>query len=234
MKLNAKKTKVMYIGKGQYRDIMIDGEILGRVDDFIYLGSLKASNGDCKPDVLRRIALAKSKMINLKNIWKDKDLSNNLKMKIMKTLVWTTITYGAEGWTLKAEEKKRLQASEMFCYRRLLHISWKDRIKNSDILNRLNTKRELFGNVVKRKMTFFGHMSRNKKCSITKDIIQGKTDCKRKKGRPRLSYMDNIKSWTGLAPHAAFHATHDREAWRKECWRASRAANAHPDDAADR
>ena len=100
----------------------------------------------------------------------------------------------------------------MFCYRRLLHISWKDRIKNSDILNRLNTKRELFGNVVKRKMTFFGHMSRNKKCSITKDIIQGKIDGKRKKGRPRLSYMENIKYWTGLAPHAAFHAAHDREA----------------------
>ena len=74
----------------------------------------------------------------------------HLKMKIMKTLVWTTITYGAEGWTLKVEEKKRIQASEMFCYKRLLHISWKDRIKNSDILNRLNTKRELFGNVVKR------------------------------------------------------------------------------------
>ena len=224
----------MYIGNGDYKDIVVDGKTLGRVKDFIYLGSSKASNGDCKADVLRRIAQAKTKMVSLKNIWKDKDLSPNLKIKIMKTLVWTTITYGAEGWTLKSEEKKRIQAAEMFCYRKLMHVSLKDRKKNINILTELNTERELFGAIVKRKMTYFGHMARNKNCSITKDIIQGKIEGKRKKGRPRMAYMDNVRAWTGLAPHAAFHAAQDREAWRKECRRASRAANAHPDDAADR
>ena len=63
-------------------------------------------NGDCKNDVTRRIGMAKSKMLDLKNIWKDKDLSFNLKLKIMKVLVWTTVTYGAEGWTLKSEKKE--------------------------------------------------------------------------------------------------------------------------------
>ena len=144
MKLNAKKTKVMYIGKGQYRDIVIDGETLGRVEDFIYLGSSKSSNGDCKPDVLRRIAQAKTKMVSLEKIWKDKDLSPKLKNKIMKTLVWTTMTYGAEGWTLKAEEKKRIQAAEMFCYRRLLNVSWKDKRRNYYTLNELQTERDLW------------------------------------------------------------------------------------------
>ena len=66
MKLNAKKTKVMYIGNGDYKDIVIDGKTLGRVEDFIYLVSSKASNGDCKADVLRRIAQAKTKMVSLK------------------------------------------------------------------------------------------------------------------------------------------------------------------------
>ena len=234
MKLNAKKTKVMHIGKGQYRDIVIDGETLGRVEDFIYLGSSKSSNGDCKPDVLRRIAQAKTKMVSLKTIWKDRDLSPKLKNKIMKTLVWTTMTYGAEGWTLKAEEKKRIQAADMFCQRRLLNVSWKDKRRNVDILNELQTERELFGAVVKRKVTYFGHMARNKNCSLTKEIIQGKIEAKRKKGRPRMSYMDNLRSWTGMTTNAAFHAAQNREVWRKECWRASRAANAHPDDAADR
>ena len=75
MKLNAKKTKVMYVGRGQYKDVEIDRVILERVNDFIYLGSTKTSNGDCKPDILRRIGMAKSKMVDLKNIWKDIDLS---------------------------------------------------------------------------------------------------------------------------------------------------------------
>ena len=71
MKLNAKKTKVMYVERGQYKDIEIDGVILERVNDFIYLGSIKTRNGDCKPDILRRIGMAKSKTVDLKNIWKD-------------------------------------------------------------------------------------------------------------------------------------------------------------------
>ena len=94
--------------------------------------------------------MAKRKMIDLRNIWKDKDLSFPLKLKIMKVLVWTTITYGAEGWTLRAEEKKKIQAAEMWCYRRLLNLSWKDKRTNKSILNELNIERELFGQVVKR------------------------------------------------------------------------------------
>ena len=107
MKLNAKKTKVMHIGKGQYVDIDIDGETLEKVLEFVYLGSCKTADGDCKPDIMRRIARAKAKMIELENIWRDRDLSKALKIRIMKVLVWTTVNYGAEGWTLRAEEKKK-------------------------------------------------------------------------------------------------------------------------------
>ena len=80
----------------------------------------------------------------------------------MKTLVWTTITYGAEGQTLKSEERKCIQAAELLYYRRLMHVSWKDMKKNTDILTELNTKHELFGAKVKRKRIYFGHMARNK------------------------------------------------------------------------
>ena len=231
MKLNAKKTKVMYIGKKQYIDIVIDGEVLERVSDFIYLGSSKSVDGNCSHDIKRRIAQAKTKMISLKNIWKDKDLSYQLKMKIMKVLVWTTITYGAEGWSLKADDIKKIKAAEMWCYRRLLNVTFKDRRTNLSILDQLKTKRELYGIVVKRKMTYFGHMSRSKS-TITKDIIQGKIEGKRNRGRPRSSYMDNIRQWTNLSTHEAFQATSDRVAWREKCWRATQAANLSTDDAA--
>ena len=232
MKLNAKKTKVMYIGRGQYKDIEVDGEILERVHDFIYLGSTKTENGDCKPDIVRRIAMGKSKMVDLKNIWKDKDLSHELKLKIMKVLVWTVMTYGAEGWTLRSEEMKRIQAAEMWCYRRLLNVTYKDRRTNVSILEDLNTNRQLYGIVVKRKMSYFGHMSRKKNLNLTKTIVQGKPEGKRGKGRPRTAYIDNIKQWTGLSAHRAFQATHDRESWRQTTRKAVQAANTLMDEAA--
>ena len=232
MKLNAKKTKVMYVGRGQYKDIEIDGVILERVNDFIYLGSTKTSNGDCKPDILRRIGMAKSKMVDLKNIWKDKDLSYELKMKIMKVLVWTTMTYGAESWTLRADEKKRIQAAEMWCYRRLLNVTHKDRRTNDSILTDLKTKRELFGVVVKRKMSYFGHMSRKKNLNLTKTIVQGKPEGRRGKGRPRTAYIDNIKQWSGLSAQRAYQAAQDRDSWRMLTRKAMCAANAQMDDAA--
>ena len=106
----------------------------------------------------------------------------------MKVLVWTTMTYGAEGWTLRADEKKRIQAAEMWCYRRLLNVTYKDRSTNSSILSDLNTSRELLGVVVKRKMSYFGHMSRKKNLNLTKTIVQGKPEGRRGKGGPRTAY----------------------------------------------
>ena len=120
----------------------------------IYLGSSKTKNGDCKIDVDRRIGMAKSRMIDLGNIWKDKDLSISLKLKILKVLVWTTVMYGAEGWTLKKEEKKKIQSAELWFYRILLNLTWHHRRTNQSILDELRVKRELFGNIVKRKLTF--------------------------------------------------------------------------------
>ena len=170
-------------------------------------------------------------MLDLKNIWKDKDLSTKLKLKIMKVLVWTTVTYGAEGWTLKSEEKKKIQAAEMWFHRRLLNVTYKDRKTNVSVLQDLKTSRELFGQVVKRKMTYFGHLSRKKNLNLTKCIVQGKPEGKRGQGRPRIGYMDNVKNWTGLSSHAAFQAALDRDGWRNVTCKAVRAANALMDDA---
>ena len=150
----------------------------------------------------------------------------------MKVLVWTVMTYGAEGWTLRSEEMKRIQAAEMWCYRRLLNVTYKDRRTNVSILEDLNTNRQLYGIVVKRKMSYFGHMSRKKNLNLTKTIVQGKPEGKRGKGRPQTAYIDNIKQWTGLSAHGAFQAAQDREAWRQTTRKAVRAANTLMDEAA--
>ena len=85
---------------------------------------------------------------------------------------------------------------------------------------------------VKRKMSYFGHMSRKKNLNLTKTIVQGKPEGRRGKGRPRTAYLDNIKQWTGLSAQRAFQATQDRDGWRMITRKAMRAANAQMDDAA--
>lgn len=231
MKLNAKKTKVMHIGPNVYQPIEIDGEELEKVDKFKYLGSVKTNNGDCSTDINTRIAMAKKKMTDLATIWKDQDLSTRLKIKIMKTLVWSTVMYGSEGWTLKKRDKQRIQAAEMWFYRRLLRISWTEKRTNKSILTQLGIKRELFGLIAKRKASFFGHACRHPNCYLMKDIIQGKMASKRERGRPRAKYLDNITEWTGLAPHTIYKRAENRAEWRTDIQRAMRAANFHKDDA---
>ena len=83
----------------------------------------------------------------------------------------------------------------MWFYRRMLRISWKDKKTNISILQELNTKRELVYTIVKRKMTYFGHAMRHPKCLLMKDVITGKTNGKRGRGRPRTSYMKNLSDW---------------------------------------
>ena len=129
------------------------------------------------------------------------------------------------------QKKKERYKLEMWFHRRLLNITYKDRKTNESVLKDLGTQRELFGQVVKRKLTYFGHMSRKNNLNLTKSIVQGKPCGKKGQGRPRMAYMDNVRQWTGLSAHAAFQAALNREGWRKVTRKAVRAANALMDDA---
>ena len=97
----------------------------------------------CSEDVKARIARAKKATMELDTIWKDRGIRKELKMKLVKALIWPVITYGAEGWTLKKEDERRLEAAEMWGYRRMLRISWTEKRTNKSILNELQTRREL-------------------------------------------------------------------------------------------
>lgn len=97
----------MHVGKGQYNDIEIDGETLEKVLEFIYLGSCKTADGDCRSDIMRRIARAKAKTIDLENIWRDRDLSAKLKIRIMKVLVCTTFNMELRVGPLELEKRRK-------------------------------------------------------------------------------------------------------------------------------
>ena len=195
--LNARKNKLMVIGDANANvSIDVDGETIAKVNSFKYPGAIKTSTGSCSGGIKARMGRAKKTTMELDTIWKDRGIRKELKMKLVNALIWPIITYGAEGWTLKKDDKRRLEAVEMWCYRRLLRISWTEKRTNKRILDKLQTRCELLVQIIKRKTTFFGHVCRNNKCDLVKTCILGMMPLKRRRGRPRMQYIDNIKKWT--------------------------------------
>ena len=136
LKLNIKKTKLLVAGADQEEfNVMIDGELVEQVDQFKYLGSTKKANANCSNDIKIRTAIAKKRMIDLQVLWNDRNLSNHLKMKLVKTLVWSALVYGAESWTLCKADENRIMAAEMWFWRRMLGINWKQKRTNASILS---------------------------------------------------------------------------------------------------
>ena len=229
LKLNVKKTKLLKVGNTQPdATVRVDGEQIEEVEHFKYLGSLKAANGRCEKDIRTRISMAKKRMLDLVSIWKDRGIRKELKMKLVRALVWMVLTYGAEGWTLLKADENRIQAAEMWIYRRMLRISWKERRTNDSVMLELNTTRQLLGLVLRRKLSFLGHTHREGGCQLVKTVIQGKVTGKRRRGRPRASYGNNITKWMGKTMSEVIRETQERDRWRRLVREASRAADHQP------
>ena len=154
-------------------------------------------------------------MIDLQVIWNDTNLSIQLKMKLVKTLVWSALVYGAESWTLLKADVNRIMAAEMWFWRRMLNINWKQKRTNASVLLELGTERQLLGKVISLKMGYFGHTVRGSGSPLALDMIEGKVEGKRKPGRQKKKWFDNIKEWTGLNYFQAKRAAQDRQKWRK-------------------
>ena len=214
--LNASKTKVMYSGKETEGVTILTraGEELEQVSEFTYLGSCIDDDNSCENDIRKRLAMGRTSMIKLVKIWADHGVPKQLKYRLVKALIWPIACFGSEAWTIKAADEKRIQAFEMFCIRRLLRVSYMDRRTNSWCLNKLETERLLLETIKQRKLKYFGHVQR-KDGSLEKDILEGKIEGKRSKGRQKMSWCDNIKMWTGLKMSAAREAAKDRVAWRE-------------------
>ena len=152
LKLNARKTKLIVVGdENENVSIDVDGETIAKANSFKYLGAIKTSTGSCSEDIKARIGRAKKATMELDTIWKDRGIRKELKMKLVKALIWPVITYGAEGWTLKKDDERRLEAAEMWCYRRLLRISWTEKRTNKSIVDERQTRRELLAQIIKSK-----------------------------------------------------------------------------------
>ena len=229
MEISEQKTKLMTNTKGISRDIKVGSEKLETVKSFKYLGAIVTDQGS-KPEVIARIAQTIAALTKLRTIWSDKHITLKSKVRLMRSLVFSIFLYACESWTLTKDLERRIQATEMRCYRRLLGISYKDRITNEEVKNRVQQTigpfESLLSSVKKRKLKWYGHTVRSS--GLAKTILQGTVRGRRARGRPKKRWEDNIQDWTGLRLREALREAEDREGWRMMAVRSSVAPQRSP------
>ena len=156
LKLNIQKTKIM--ASGPITPWEIDGETVEIVSDFILGGSKIAADGDCSHEIKRHLLLGRKVMTNLDRILKSRDITLPTKVHLVKAMVFPVVMYGCEIWTVKKAERQRIDAFELWCWRRLLRVSWTARRSNQSILKEISPEYSLEGLMLKLKLQYFGHL----------------------------------------------------------------------------
>ena len=156
LKLSIQKTKTMAFGP--ITSWQIDGETVETVADFIFLGYKITANGDCSHEIRRHLLLGRKIMANLDSILKSRDITLPTKVHLVKATVFPVVMYGCESWTMKKTERRRIDAFELRCWRRLLRVPWTARRSNQSILKEISPRRSLEGLMRKLKLQYFGHL----------------------------------------------------------------------------
>ena len=136
----------------------IDGETVETVSDFIFLGSQITADGDCSHEIKRPLLLGRKVMTNLKNILESKDITFPTKVHLVKAMLFPGVMFGYESWTVKKAECRRIDAFEMWCWRKLLRVPWTARRSNQSILKEISPRISLEGMMLKLKLQYFGHL----------------------------------------------------------------------------
>ena len=162
--LNLKKTKIM--STEEIEEFEVDGEKIGVVRDFIFLGAKIEDSGSCKGEILRRLALGRAAMPGLTKIWKDKDITITTKCRIVNALVFPVVLYGCESWTIRKAERRGTDSFELWCWRRLLRIPWTARRTNKSVIEEIKANNPLETLIKKERQTTSTlarrHQGRNK------------------------------------------------------------------------
>ena len=135
----------------------IDGETVETVSDFIFGGSIITADGDCSHEIKRRLLLGRKVMTNLDSIFKSRDITLPTNVCLVKAIIFPVVMYGCESWTVKKAERRRIDAFELWCWRRLLRVPWNARRPNQFILKEISPEC-LEGMMLKLKLQYFGHL----------------------------------------------------------------------------
>ena len=156
LKLNIQKTKI--IASGAITSWQIDGGTVETVSDFIFGGSKITADDDCSHEIKRCLLHGRKVMTYLDSIFKSRDITLPTKVHLVKAMVFPVVMYGCESWTVKKAESQRIDAFELWCWRRLLRIPWTARRSNQSILKEMSPGISLEGMVLKLKLQYFGHL----------------------------------------------------------------------------
>ena len=170
LRLNIQKTKIM--ASGPITSWEIDGETVETVLDFLFLGSKITADGDCSHEIKRRLLLGRKLMTNLDSILRSRDITLPTKVHLVKAMVFPVVMYGCESWTVKKAECRRIDAFELWCWRRLLRVPWTARRSNQSILKEISPGYSLEGMMLKLKLQYFGHLMRRVD-SLEKTLMLG-------------------------------------------------------------
>ena len=179
LKLNIQKTKIM--ASGPITSWQIDGERVETVADFIFGGSKITADGDCSHQVKRRLLLGRKVMTNLDSILKSRDITLSTKVHLVKAIFFPVVKYGCESWTIRKAECRRIDAFELWCWRRLLRVPWTARRSNQSILKEISPGCSLEGLMLKLKLQYFGHLMRRVD-SLEKTLMLGGIGGRRRRG----------------------------------------------------
>lgn len=210
LRLNVSKTKIMSTGKET--NIEVDGEKIEEVESFMFLGSRIDKDASCEGDIRLKIAKARTAMLDLTKIWKDRDISRQTKIRIAKAMVFPIAMYGCESWTMRQSDRERIDAFEMWIWRRLLRIAWVEKKTNKYVLEQIKPEKSLEALVVKQRLSYFGHVMRH--ASMENNILFGRVAGPRRRGGPKRKWMDGITEATGKTVQQLRDGTEDRQAWR--------------------
>ena len=183
------------------------------VEKFNYLGSLLTSDGKSDCEIKRRTALSKEAFNKKRSVLSSSNITMSTRQRILNCYTWSILICGRETWSISAAMQKRLEATEMWFLRRMLKISWTEKVSNERVLTIANAKRKFLHTIKKRKMTFLGHVMRKK--GIENLSLTGKVEGKKARGRQRTTYLCNMKDWTNRTNgNELIQTCQDREVWR--------------------